>query len=63
MANSSQGVTIAELAPVTTLQPSDTFEIDKQGVSYSVTYEVICKHLKESLGINELLDGLAEIIG
>lgn len=63
MADTTTGVTISDLTQTTTLNTTDRFEIDRGGGAYSITYEAMCAELKESLGINELLDGLTEIIG
>lgn len=63
MSDITTGVTISELTPTATLTSTDCFEIDRGGGAYSITYEAMCEGLKESLGINELLDGLTEIIG
>lgn len=57
------GVTIAELTPTSTLAPTDRFELDRNEEAYSITYKAICIQLQESLGINELINGLTKIIG
>lgn len=63
MADATTGVTISELTPTTTLSPTDHFEVDRGGGAYSITYEALVEQLKDSLGIQELLDALIEIIG
>lgn len=63
MADTTTGVTISELTPTTTLTSTDCFEVDRSGGAYSITYEAMCERLKESLGMNELLDGLTNILG
>ena len=63
MADTSTGVTIAELTPTATLSSSDRIEIDRNGGAYSVTYADLVTQLENSLGINELADALTNIIG
>ena len=63
MADTTTGVTIAELTPTATLSSSDRFEVDQGGGAYSITYEAMVEQLRESLGIHELMDALIEIIG
>lgn len=63
MTETTTGVIIAELTPTSTLAPTDRFELDRNGEAYSITYEAICIQLQESLGMNELIDGLTKIIG
>ena len=63
MADTTTGVTIAELTPTTTLSSSDRFEIDRNGGAYSITYANLVAQIEQSLGINELADALTDIIG
>ena len=63
MADTTTGVTISELTPTTTLTSTDCFEVDRSGGAYSITYEAMVERLRESLGMNELLDGLTNILG
>ena len=63
MADTTTGVTIAELTPTTALSSAARFEVDRNGGAYSITYEAMVEQLRESLGINELADALTDIIG
>ena len=63
MADTTTGVTIAELTPTATLSSSDRFEVDRNGVAYSITYANLVAQIEQSLGINELADALTDIIG
>ena len=63
MADTTTGVTIAELTPTATLSSSDRFEVDRNGVAYSITYANLVAQIEQSLGINELADALTNIIG
>ena len=63
MADNTTGVTISQLTQTTTLMKTDRIEIDRNGSSYSISYGTMLLELKESLGINELIDGLTNIIG
>lgn len=63
MAETTTGVTISQLSKATTLQSTDTFELERNGAGYSVTYGSMVNALKESLGILELKEALTEIIG
>ena len=63
MADTTTGVTIAELTPTATLSSSDCFEVDRNGGAYSITYTNLVAQIEQSLGINELADALTDIIG
>ena len=63
MADTTTGVTIAELTPTATLSSSDRFEVDRNGGAYSITYVNLVAQIEQSLGINELADALTDIIG
>lgn len=63
MADTTTGVAISDLTPTTTLTSTDCFEVDREGGAYSITYEAMVEQLRESLGIQELMDALTEIIG
>ena len=63
MADTTTGVTIAELTPTATLSSSDCFEVDCNGGAYSITYANLVAQIEQSLGINELADALTDIIG
>jgi hypothetical protein len=45
------------------LNPTDRFEVDREGGAYSITYDMLVSELKETLGLLELVDALTEIIG
>lgn len=62
MAETTTGVTISQLSKATTLQSTDSFELERNGAGYSVTYGSMVNALKESLGILELNEALTEII-
>ena len=63
MADTTTGVTIAELTPTATLSSSDCFEVHRNGGAYSITYANLVAQIEQSLGINELADALTDIIG
>ena len=63
MADTTTGVTIAELTPTATLSSSDRFELDRNGEAYSITCANLVAQIEQSLGINELADALTNIIG
>lgn len=63
MADTTTGVTISQLTPTTTLVAGDRLEIDRNGGAYSITYADLVTQLENSLGITELADALANIIG
>ena len=63
MADTTTGVTIAELTPTATLSSSDRFEVDRNGGACSITYANLVAQIEQSLGINELADALTDIIG
>jgi hypothetical protein len=63
MADTTTGVTIAELTPTATLSSSDRLEVDRNGGAYSITYANLVAQIEQSLGINELADALTDIIG
>ena len=57
------GITISQLPATTMLNPTDRFEVDREGGAYSITYDMLVSELKETLGLLELVDALTEIIG
>ena len=63
MADTTTGVTIAELTPTTALSSTDRFEVDRKGGAYSITYANLVAQIEQSLGITELADALTNIIG
>ena len=59
----NNGYTISDLNPITSLKDTDLIEIDRSGTGYSISYGNLVTSLEASLGLNELGDALANLIG
>lgn len=57
------GYAISDLSTVTSLMDSDLIEIDRSGAGYAITYGNLVANLEASLGLNDLGDALANLIG
>ena len=57
------GYAISDLSKITSLKDTDLIEIDRSGVGYSITYGDLVTNLEASLGLNDLGDALANLIG
>ena len=57
------GYAISNLSTVTSLMDSDLIEIDRSGAGYAITYGNLVANLEAALGLNDLGDALADLIG
>lgn len=63
MSDITTGVTISQLTPTATLNETDYMELEREGEAYAVTVGDLVEHVNNALGISDLAESLASIIG
>lgn len=63
MSETVTGVTISQLTPTATLNETDYVELEREGEAYAVTVGDLVEHVNNALGISDLAESLAAIIG
>lgn len=63
MSETVTGVTISQLTSTATLYETDHMELEREGEAYAVTVGDFVEHINNALGISDLAESLAAIIG